>query len=117
MAILNEISEQLDAERESRVRREPGLRGLVRSLQIALVRRRIRKLVLLYDAIVTIDAGAMYPRDQRPNMFSFPRPRIHNRIPCRTFLGTVVISGREMLVIIDEARATALRSLEQKRGV
>jgi hypothetical protein len=117
MVTVEEILEQLESERESRIRREPGMRGILRSLQIALVRRRIRKLVVLYDTIVVFDAYAMYPHDRRPNMFLYSTPKIRRHIRCRTLLGTVVISGREMLVMIDESRATAHQSLKVRLSV
>lgn len=117
MVSVEEILEQLESDCESRIRREPGMRGLLRSLQIALVRRRIRKLVVLYDTIVIVDAYAMYPRDRRPTMFLHSTPKIRRHIRCRTLLGTVVISGREMLVMIDEARATAHQSLKGRLSV
>jgi len=112
-----QIFEQLEAESESKIRRGPGMRGMLRSLQLALVRRRIRKLVLLYDTIVAFDAYAMYPRHRRPKWFFDSTPRMLGRIRFHTLLGTIEISAREMLIIIDEARAAVCQSLEQKLGM
>jgi len=39
------------------------------------------------------------------------------RIRFHTLLGTIDISAREMLIIIDEARAAVCQSLEQKLGM